>query len=177
VDTEAESCTWPPTDALAFAGETTTFAGTLSVTVSGLCPATPSLVAYTVALPIFRALRIPPEVTDRMEVSLVDHATGAEGTGWPASFMGVAAAVTTLPTSRLATGTRTATVMTPLGVVGGLGAPESVGALRSTHAISETTTAAMSTRRPEIGARIETLRSESVRRPDWRGASRCAVAS
>jgi hypothetical protein len=81
VDTDADSCTWPPTDALALEGETTTLAGTLSVTVSALCPATPSLVAYMVAVPIFRALTWPPVVTEMIEVSLVDHATDADGTG------------------------------------------------------------------------------------------------
>lgn len=56
VATAAESCTWPPTEAFALWGERTSLAGTLSVTMRDPCPATPSLVAYTVAEPIFRAL-------------------------------------------------------------------------------------------------------------------------
>jgi len=45
-----------------------------------------------------------------------------------------------------------------------------VGSLRSIHASSAKATAAMSIGRMESGARIETLRSESVRRLDWHGA-------
>jgi len=84
-----------PTATIVFdAGEST-----LSVTVSEPWPATPSLVAYTVAEPIFRAETWPPLVTATTEVSLDDHATAAEGTGWPAPFIGVAAAEMISPTS------------------------------------------------------------------------------
>lgn len=55
-------------------------AGTLSVMMREPWPETPSLVAYTEAVPTFRALTCPPLVTERTAVSLEDHWTGALGT-------------------------------------------------------------------------------------------------
>ena len=56
VATVAERWICAPTAALAALGETTTFAGTLSVTRSALYPEILRYFAYTVAEPIFRGL-------------------------------------------------------------------------------------------------------------------------
>src|SRR6476661_7681837 len=125
----------------------------------------------------------PALFTATIDVSLDDHVIVSDCTGCPALFIAIAAAFAAVPTSRLATGSLTSTVATlPVATgVGGLDAPGAVGSLRSTHAANENRSAARNIGRTLlIGARIETLRVESVRRLDWRdapGEVRCSLVA